>query len=63
MCLRLEIPLTRSGGTIHSPKLLQLSGIGPQSHLDTQGINTVVDLPVGHNFQDHVAVALGFDTV
>lgn len=55
--------LTRSGGTIHSPKLLQLSGIGPQSHLGAQGINTVVDLPVGYNLQDHVAIALGFDTV
>ncbi|KAI1392214.1 putative GMC oxidoreductase [Hypoxylon trugodes] len=43
-----------SAGAIHSPQLLQLSGIGPKKLLESAGINTTVDLPgVGQNFQDH----------
>ncbi|KAI1417155.1 GMC oxidoreductase [Hypoxylon sp. FL1857] len=43
-----------SAGAIHSPQLLQLSGIGPRRLLESAGINTTVDLPgVGQNFQDH----------
>ncbi|KAI1212824.1 putative GMC oxidoreductase [Annulohypoxylon truncatum] len=43
-----------SAGAIHSPQILQLSGIGPQKLLQSAGINTSVDLPgVGQNFQDH----------
>ncbi|KAF2182747.1 GMC oxidoreductase [Zopfia rhizophila CBS 207.26] len=43
-----------SAGALHSPHLLQLSGIGPSSLLSQYGIETLVDLPgVGHNLQDH----------
>lgn len=43
-----------AAGAIHTPQLLQLSGIGPKKLLDAAGIVTVVDLPgVGQNFQDH----------
>lgn len=43
-----------AAGAIHTPQLLQLSGIGPRKLLDAAGIDTVVDLPgVGQNFQDH----------
>ncbi|QSZ34072.1 hypothetical protein DSL72_005660 [Monilinia vaccinii-corymbosi] len=43
-----------AAGAIHSPQLLQLSGIGDPSLLEQLGINTVVSLPgVGANFQDH----------
>ncbi len=44
-------------GTIHTPRLLLLSGIGPQGELEQLGIDTVVDLPgVGRNLQDpHLA--------
>ncbi|KAI0109435.1 GMC oxidoreductase [Hypoxylon sp. NC0597] len=43
-----------SAGAIHSPQLLQLSGIGPRKLLESAGINATVDLPgVGQNFQDH----------
>ncbi|ESZ95058.1 choline dehydrogenase [Sclerotinia borealis F-4128] len=43
-----------AAGVIHSPQLLQLSGIGNPSLLGQFGINTVVNLPgVGANFQDH----------
>lgn len=43
-----------SAGSIASPQLLMLSGIGPKEHLDEMGIPSVVDLPVGKNLQDHV---------
>jgi choline dehydrogenase-like flavoprotein len=37
-----------------------LSGIGPAAHLGEIGIKTVVDLPVGKNLQDHLAVIIFF---
>ena len=47
-----------SGGTINSPQLLMLSGIGPADHLAEHDINVVLDLPgVGQNLQDHYDVA------
>ncbi|XP_032664119.1 glucose dehydrogenase [FAD, quinone]-like [Odontomachus brunneus] len=48
-----------SAGSIGSPHLLMLSGIGPKQHLREMGINTIVDLPVGKNLQDHITW-LGF---
>ncbi|HEY5897037.1 MAG TPA: GMC family oxidoreductase N-terminal domain-containing protein, partial [Burkholderiales bacterium] len=42
-----------SGGSFNSPQLLQLSGIGPRSHLERLGIPVVADLPVGEGLQDH----------
>jgi choline dehydrogenase-like flavoprotein len=50
-----------SSGTYNSPKILMLSGIGPTDHLREVGIDTVVDLPVGRNLQDHLAVSLFFE--
>jgi choline dehydrogenase-like flavoprotein len=44
-----------SSGAIGSPRLLQLSGIGPADHLRELGIPVVFDQPnVGANLQDHV---------
>lgn len=44
-----------SAGTINSPKLLMLSGIGPAAQLSALGIEPVIDRPsVGANLQDHV---------
>ncbi|KAG0644922.1 Citrinin synthesis mpl7 [Hyphodiscus hymeniophilus] len=41
-------------GTVQSPMLLELSGIGTKSVLDSQGIETLVPNPgVGENLQDH----------
>ena len=46
-----------SSGAVGSPKLLQLSGIGPADQLNVLGIKPVHDLPsVGENFQDHMDV-------
>ena len=42
-----------SGGSINSPQLLMLSGIGPKEHLSKHGITVIQDLRVGHNLQDH----------
>jgi choline dehydrogenase-like flavoprotein len=43
-----------SAGSINSPQLLMLSGIGPREHLQEIGIEPFIkDLPVGHNLQDH----------
>lgn len=44
-----------SAGSIGSPQLLQLSGVGPSSILKEAGIPVVHDLPgVGENLQDHL---------
>ena len=43
------------GGTINSPQILQLSGIGPGALLQSLGIEVKHDLPgVGENLQDHI---------
>ncbi|KAH7121277.1 glucose oxidase [Dendryphion nanum] len=43
-----------AAGAIHTPQILQLSGIGPADLLTQANISVKVDLPgVGSNFQDH----------
>ncbi|KAG5316460.1 DHGL dehydrogenase, partial [Acromyrmex insinuator] len=44
-------------GTLGSPQLLMLSGIGPKDHLNSLGIDVIEDLPVGFNLQDHVSMS------
>ncbi len=47
-----------AAGSIHSPKLLMLSGIGDAKALRSLGIDVVANLPgVGENLQDHVLVS------
>lgn len=41
-------------GTVNSPQLLMLSGIGPRKYLKKLGIPVLVNLPVGKNLQDHI---------
>ena len=43
-------------GAIHSPAILQRSGIGPAALLETLGIPVRADLPVGENLLDHPIV-------
>lgn len=40
-----------AAGPYHSPKLLQLSGIGPAAALERVGIPQAADLPVGQSAQ------------
>jgi len=45
------------GGSINTPQLLQLSGVGAPGHLGELGIETAHELPgVGENLQDHLEV-------
>jgi choline dehydrogenase len=44
-----------AAGSIQSPHLLQLSGVGPSDHLRENGIPVIKDMPgVGQNLQDHL---------
>lgn len=48
-----------SAGAIHSPQVLQRSGIGPRKVLTAANITTILDLPgVGANFQDHPMIQM-----
>ncbi|CAG9791473.1 unnamed protein product [Diatraea saccharalis] len=50
-----------SAGTINTPQILMLSGIGPKDTLDKFNIPVVNNLPgVGQNLQNHVGVHLSF---
>jgi 4-pyridoxate dehydrogenase len=51
-----------SGGTINSPQLLMLSGIGDPDHLADVGITPMMSLRgVGQNLQDHYATILSHE--
>ncbi|HVH74538.1 MAG TPA: choline dehydrogenase [Stellaceae bacterium] len=48
-----------SAGAIGSPQILMLSGIGPQAHLQSLGIEAVHALPgVGQSLQDHYSAPI-----
>ncbi len=47
------------GGAVNSPHLLQISGIGPATHLQSIGVPVVHDLPgVGANLNDHYVIRI-----
>ncbi|KZT66296.1 GMC oxidoreductase [Daedalea quercina L-15889] len=51
-----------SAGTIKSPQVLELSGIGRRDVLETAGIPVKVELPgVGENVQDHTLCAISYE--
>lgn len=51
-----------AAGTIGSPKILMLSGIGPRAELERHGITCVNDLPgVGRNLQEHPGIILSYN--
>lgn len=65
-CLGVQLPgadlyageVVLAAGAIDSPRLLQLSGIGPAAALRAAGVRVAIDLPgVGENLSDHLLVA------
>jgi choline dehydrogenase-like flavoprotein len=49
-----------SAGALHTPQILQLSGIGDAGLLSSLGIEVVENLPgVGENYQDHLLFFTG----
>ena len=50
-----------TAGSVGSPQILQLSGIGPAALLQQTGVPVVVDAPgVGENLQDHLQLRMAF---
>jgi choline dehydrogenase len=50
-----------AAGAIETPKLLQLSGVGPAKHLQALGVPVVADRPgVGQNLREHLLVSLRY---
>ena len=50
-----------AGGAFNSPQLLQLSGLGPATLLQSLGIPVVADMPgVGADLQDHLQVRMQY---
>jgi choline dehydrogenase len=56
--IRVRREVIISSGTANTAKLLQISGIGPATHLASLGVPVVQALPVGENLQDHYSVRL-----
>jgi choline dehydrogenase len=55
--VRAEKEVLLCGGSINSPQLLQLSGVGPRQLLESHGIPIVAEAPgVGEGLQDHFYV-------
>ncbi|MEM8868948.1 MAG: choline dehydrogenase [Pseudomonadota bacterium] len=53
--IRARREVVLAAGSINSPKLLMLSGIGPGAQLAEHGIKVIADRPgVGQNLQDHL---------
>src|SRR6185437_9412753 len=54
--LRARLEIVLAAGSIHSPQLLMLSGIGDGEHLSSVGVELRHQLPgVGRNLHDHLA--------
>ncbi|KAK7708283.1 hypothetical protein SLS63_013530 [Diaporthe eres] len=53
-----------AAGTLQSPKILELSGIGDAKLLAKHGIERIRDIPgVGENLQDHLACGISYEAV
>lgn len=60
--VRADREILLCGGSINSPQLLLLSGVGPADELRRHGIEIVSDLPgVGRNLQDHPVAAVMYE--
>ena len=59
--VRAEREVILCGGTVNTPQLLMLSGIGPGDALRRHGIPVIHELPgVGRNLQDHVDCVIAY---
>jgi choline dehydrogenase len=59
---RAEREVILAGGSVNSPQLLMLSGVGPADHLKDMGITVVQDLQgVGANLQDHLLIGVEYE--
>ncbi len=57
--IRANKEIVLSGGSINSPQLLMVSGLGEADQLKDHGIEVLADLPgVGKNLQDHLQARL-----
>ena len=55
--VKAKIGVIMAAGSIKTPHILMLSGIGPSDHLKDFGIETKIDNPnVGSNLQDHIGI-------
>ena len=53
--VKAEKEVILSGGSVGSPQMLMLSGVGPRDVLESVGFDVVVELPgVGQHVQDHL---------
>jgi choline dehydrogenase len=51
-----------AAGSVHTPQILQLSGIGDETYLRKFGIQSVSHLPgVGKNLQDHLVLKVNYN--
>lgn len=52
-----------AAGAVQSPQILMLSGVGPEDHLENQGIEVKSNCPgVGRNLQDHLAISTIYES-
>lgn len=59
--VKAEREVVLAGGSINSPQVLMLSGIGPGDHLAEVGVATERELPqVGSNLQDHPSIGVEY---
>ncbi|CAK1541575.1 unnamed protein product [Leptosia nina] len=51
-----------SAGSIATPQILMQSGVGPKDYIERMGIESIINLDVGHNLQDHIFFPLFLKT-
>lgn len=59
--VRAKREIILAAGSVHTPQVLERSGIGPRPILEAAGAEIKVELPgVGENFQDHMNFAISY---